>query len=113
MTRGITVDRLLLHSHLWDLADRSGKVTIYQKGLAETMGITQATMSICVRALAAEGRIRKIASRANNVGVYQVRDPSLYPHNYTPGQESPVPGLFRCALCGEFEPTGNHLAIAK
>lgn len=113
MTRGIYVDRLALHSYLWSIADRSAKVTIYQKALAEKMQITQATMSICVRELAAEGRIKKIAARANNVGVYQIMDPSLYPHEYSKGQESPVPGLFRCAICGEFDQTGNHIAITK
>lgn len=113
MTRGIYINRVALHTYLWGITDRSGKVTIYQKALAEKMSISQATMSICVRELVAEGRIKKIASRANNVGVYQVMDPSSYPHEYTQGQGSPVPGLFRCAVCGEFDETGNHIAITK
>ena len=107
MTKGQKVDRLALHERFWERMDRFGKIEIYQKGLAEELNLTTPTMSIIMKEVVGEGRIKKIASKRRNVGVYTVRDPARFEHVFIPFY---VPGIDveRCERCGELFSNGQH-----
>lgn len=75
MARGYVVNRVEVHEYLWSISNSRNKVQVYQKELAEKLGITQATMSYVMRDLSKEGRLKKVAAKANNVGVYVISDP--------------------------------------
>lgn len=105
--KGQKVDRLALHERFWAQADRFGKVEIYQKGLAEELHLTAPTVSLIMKELVEEGRIRKVASKRRNVGVYAVRDPANFDHEFIP-VTVPGVGVERCDRCGELQPLGNH-----
>lgn len=108
MSRGHTIDRVQLHCTLYERADRFGKLEIYQKALAEQLQVTQATMSLIIKELVQEGRIKKVASRPQNVGVYVIRPPAAFEHEFDPYH---VPGIDieRCKLCGGILEGGPHL----
>lgn len=78
--------------------------------LAGKVGVTQATMSLIIKDLKDVGRIRKIAAKANNVGVYVVRDPAGFEHEFEPTEPTVVPDVFRCGVCGEFKDYELHTA---
>lgn len=105
--RGRAIDRLALHEELWKRADHFGKLEIYQKLLAEELGVTQATMSLIIKDLVGDGRIKKVSAKKRNVGTYVVRDPTLFEHEFEPVH---VPGINveRCARCGDLEQVGRH-----
>lgn len=101
------IDRQALHDMLWEKADRVGKVEIYQTGLAEELGITKPTMSLIIKELTDDGRIRKLFARKANVGVYKVSDPAQFEHEYVPTKS----GLVEvCQRCGLMEKVGPHIA---
>lgn len=107
MARGVYLNRIELHKYLFSLADRTGKLEIYQKTLAEKMKVTRPSMSLIMKDLTESGRIKKISSRSNNVGVYVIRDPSTFEHKFVPQKgRSRFPS--RCQECGEFESFGKH-----
>jgi DNA-binding Lrp family transcriptional regulator len=108
MPKGLTIDRIELHRYLWMQATRNGRVEIYQKSLAEKIGVTQATMSLIIKDLKESGRIRKISSKANNVGIYAVRDPAMFEHEFDPTEPTVAANVFRCGVCGEFEDHELH-----
>lgn len=107
--RGHAVDRVAVHMALWDKSDRQHKIEIYQKELAQKMSITQATMSLVIKDLSEEGRIKKIASRPRNVGVYVVRDPADFEHEFDAYSVTGFENLERCRLCGFLQGMGKHL----
>lgn len=105
------VDRIELHERLWQDADRLKRVTIHQKQLSEEYGVTHATMNIAVRDLEKQGRIRKVAAKMRNVGIYVVRDPAAFEHEFE-GVLTPGVGVLRCKKCGELEKIGKHIVGA-
>lgn len=107
--RGYAVDRIALHRDLWEKSDRLHRIEIYQKELASKMEVTQATMSLVVKDLTEEGRIKKISARQRNVGVYLVRDPASFEHQFDPYRVVGFNDLERCKLCGSFYEMGKHL----
>lgn len=106
--RGQAVDRLALHQTLWSRSDRFGKVQILQGDLAKELGITNPTMSNIIKAMSEEGRLKKVAARKRNIGVYQIKDPADFEHVFQPEM---VPGIEveRCKVCGELEKVGQHI----
>ncbi len=106
--RGQTVDRLALHQSLWSRSDRFGKIQILQTELAEELGIAKPTMSNIIGELVQEGRIKKVAARKRNVGVYMILDPAEFDHEFVPVT---VPGIEieRCKVCGDLEKVGHHV----
>lgn len=76
MSQGVPLDRQKVHETLWEARDRGGKVQIYQKQFAGFLGISVTHMSRVIRDFEQEGRIKKIAARYRNVGVYVIRDPA-------------------------------------
>lgn len=76
MTQGVPVDVLAIHQELWDARKRNGTVQIYQKKFAAHLNLSQYHMSRVIRRMTEEGRIKKIAARYRNVGIYQVMDPA-------------------------------------
>jgi DNA-binding MarR family transcriptional regulator len=75
--QGQKLDRERLFDHLWELAQghRQHLVEVYQTGLAKDLKVTNSTLSGAMRDLTGTGRIKKIKSLKNNVGVYLVRGP--------------------------------------
>lgn len=112
MTKGLSVDRVALHRRLWADTDRFGKTEIYQIALAKELDVTKPTMSLIIKDLVTDGRIRKVAARKRNIGIYIVRDPALFDHPFVP---VPVPGIGvdRCEICGDLERVGKHLMQIK
>lgn len=108
MARGVKIDRVTLHRNLWERADRFGKVEIHQRTLSEELDVTNVTVSLIIKELVEDERIRKVAARKGNIGVYVVKDPNLFAH---PFEEYEVPGIGvkRCRICGELEQVGKHL----
>lgn len=106
--RGQAVDRLALHQELWKRCDRFGKIQILQGELADELGITKPTMSNIIRDMSEEGRLKKVAAKKRNIGVYQIKDPAEFDHAF---QAELVPGIEieRCKLCGELEKVGLHV----
>lgn len=106
--RGKTVDRLALHGELWSRRDRVGRVEIYQKRLAEELGITQATMSLIIKDFSQEGRVNKVGAKKGNIGIYIIRDPNFFDHLFDPLPIADTQ-IMRCARCGELENVGKHV----
>ena len=108
MARGKTIDRVALHCDLWSKSDRLNRIEIYQKELAQTLGVTQATMSLIIKDLVEDGRVRKIASKPRNVGIYVVRDPAQFEHTFDGQAIFGFPNLERGKLCGALFAGGPH-----
>lgn len=105
------IDRLELHERFWQESDRLKRIVIHQKTLSEEYGVTHATMNIAVRELEKQGRIRKVAAKKRNVGIYIVRDPAEFEHEFEP-VTVPGIGVQRCRRCGDLEVVGNHIVGA-
>lgn len=78
MPKGKPIDRNSLHNQLWDARDRHNRVKIHQRKFAKFLGITHTHMCRIIGDFEEEGRIRKIAAREKNVGVYLITDPAEY-----------------------------------
>lgn len=78
MTQGVPIDRAEIHRKIWKARDRTGKVKIYQKRFAETLGISAPHMSRIIGELIESGRLHKVGARYRNVGVYSVSDPAQF-----------------------------------
>lgn len=63
---------------MWADTDVRGKVVLVQKDLAAELGLSKFVMCRIIGSLEDDGRIKKIASRYKNVGVYTVRDPAEF-----------------------------------
>lgn len=105
------VDRLDLHDRLWEESDRWKRIEIHQKKLSEEYGVTHPTMNIAIRDLEKQGRIRRVASKKRNVGIYVVRDPATFEHEFE-GVLVPGIGVERCKRCGELLQIGEHIVGA-
>lgn len=108
MARGVKIDRVTLHRALWEKADRFGKVEIHQKTLADELGVTNVTVSLIIKELVEEERVRKVAAKKGNVGIYVIKDPTGFAHPFE-DYEVPGIGIHRCLVCGELEQVGQHL----
>lgn len=75
MTQGVPVDRGAVHQEIWDARTRNGTVRIYQKQFAAHLSISVYQMSRIIKELEQQGRIKKIAARHRNIGIYKVYDP--------------------------------------
>lgn len=87
MARGVPIDRQEVHAKIWAARDKSGRVKIYQKRFAESLHISQYHMSRIIREFEEQGRIKKIAARYRNIGIYVVEDPAMF--NGTGGLTAP------------------------
>lgn len=76
--RGVPLDRMEVHQKIWAARDRRGRVKIYQKQFAEHLGISIYHMSRIIKEFEEQGRLKKIAARYRNVGVYVVSDPVAF-----------------------------------
>lgn len=103
MARGYVIDRDGIHRYLWSISNSRNRVQIHQGTLAERYEITQATMSRVMKELAKEGRLKKVASKANNVGVFVITDPGEFPHAFN----RDVSGY--CNVCDEAEGADIHV----
>lgn len=71
-------DRQKLHETLWSRTDSHGKITLVQKDFAKETGIDVFQLCRIIGEFEEEGRMKKIAARYRNVGVYVVRDPARW-----------------------------------
>ncbi len=77
MTRGVRLDKNAVHRELWAEAVKNRKhwVTIHQRKFAAHLGIRNTWLCIVLAEFAEEGRIRRVANKHRNVGVYEIADP--------------------------------------
>lgn len=73
--RGYSIDMDGMHRFLWRRADHTGRLRIQQRQFAEELGIAHETVCRLLKRMADQGRIKKIAAKAHNVGVYSVKNP--------------------------------------
>lgn len=74
--RGHPLDVDALHAALFRRADRLGRLRISQRQFAEELGVAHETICRIMAKMAKAGRIRRIKSEKNNIGVYAVVDPT-------------------------------------
>lgn len=75
MTRAINIDHQRLHEMLWKKADSTGRLLIHQSDLREQLAVSNATLCRILQRMANEGRLKKIAARKGNIGVYVLQNP--------------------------------------
>lgn len=78
MPKGHPIDRTAIHEHIWNQRNRRNCVQIYQKQMAEELGISNYHLNRIIKNFEAAGRLKKIGARRLNIGVYVVRDPQLF-----------------------------------
>lgn len=74
--RGHPIDVEALHGFLHRRADRLGRLRVSQRDFAAELGVAHETVCRIMAKMAKEGRIRRIKSEKNNIGVYAVVDPA-------------------------------------
>lgn len=77
MARGDKVDRDLLHEYLWKISGRNGFLNVSQKELAESLNVTQFTISHIFREMREGGRVKRIGAK------YKVVDPAIWRWQHT------------------------------
>lgn len=75
MSRGKPIDVDKLHTFFYEKADRYGTLQITQRDLASQMGVAYETICRVVKKMSNEGRMKRMKSKKNNVGVYLIQDP--------------------------------------
>lgn len=73
--RGVPIKRDQIHNYLWNNSDSVGRIRIIQKDLATKLDLAHETVCRNLKTMVTEGRLRKLRSEKNNVGVYVVMDP--------------------------------------
>lgn len=78
MPRGKRIKRSDIHEQLWAARNRKDCVKIHQKTFATFIGTTGPNMCEIIKDLSEQKRIKKIAARKGNIGIYLVRDPAEF-----------------------------------
>lgn len=86
--RGHPLDLDALHKVLWTKADHFGRMRLSQRDFAKEAGIAHETVCRAFSRMADQGRLTRLKSEKNNIGVYHVIDPELW----TSQQDPFVPG---------------------
>jgi DNA-binding transcriptional regulator PaaX len=74
---------------LFRKTDHFGRLRMSQKAFADELGIANETVCRALSKMAKEGRLKRIKSEKNNIGVYHIIDPD----KWAADQEEPfVPG---------------------
>lgn len=76
--RGHPIDVDALHAFLYRRADRLGRLRLSQRDFAAELGVAHETVCRIMSKMAKAGRIRRIKSEKNNIGVYAVVDPTTW-----------------------------------
>lgn len=76
--RGHPIDIDGLHAFLFRKADRLGRLRLSQRSFAEELGVAHETVCRVMSKMAKQGRIKRIKSEKNNIGVYAVVDPEQW-----------------------------------
>lgn len=88
--RGHPIDLDALHMLLFKRADHFGKLRMSQKDFANEVGIAHETVCRALSKMTKEGRMRRIRSEKNNIGVYYIIDPAKWAADqrepFTPGE---------------------------
>lgn len=74
--RGRPIDIDKLHVFLFRKADRLGRLRLSQRAFADELGVAHETICRVMSKMAKQGRIKRIKSEKNNIGVYAVVDPT-------------------------------------
>jgi Fe2+ or Zn2+ uptake regulation protein len=69
------LDREALHRYLWDRSSHSHRIKIHQGRLAEALNVTRGTVVRVLKEMGEAGRIRKVESLPDNIGIYKIADP--------------------------------------
>lgn len=75
MSRGIKLDRQLLHEELWTRADGKGRLRINQAHFGDELGVDRVTVARIFAEFLEAGRMRKIKGGYRRVVMYEVYDP--------------------------------------
>lgn len=73
--RGRPIDVDALHGFLFRKADHFGRLRLSQRDFASELGVAHETVCRVMSKMAKEGRIKRIKSEKNNIGVYAIVDP--------------------------------------
>lgn len=73
--RGHPLDLDALHALLFGRADHFGRLRLSQRKFAEEVGIAHETVCRAVSKMAKEGRLKRLKSEKNNIGIYHIIDP--------------------------------------
>lgn len=76
--RGHPIDIDGLHRFLWRRSDHAGRLRLSQRAFADELGIAHETVCRVMSKMTKQGRIKRIKSERNNIGVYAIVDPVHY-----------------------------------
>lgn len=74
----IPLDHDALHQYFWRHRDARGRTTIHVTQLAVLLGTSRQFLDAHVSQMAAQGRLRRVAAKVTNIGVYEVADPASW-----------------------------------
>lgn len=69
------LDRNALHRYLYERSNRYHRIKIHQQALADALDVTRGTVTRIIAEFRAEGRLRKVESLPDNIGIYEIADP--------------------------------------
>lgn len=78
MPKGRPLDKDHIHQILWEAKDRQGRLKIHQRKFSAWLGITHTTLCRVLAEFEKQGRIKRVATRYRNVGIYQIEDPETW-----------------------------------
>jgi DNA-binding MarR family transcriptional regulator len=74
--RGKPIDLDKLHAFLFRRSDRFGRLRMSQRDFAKELGVAHETICRVMGKMAKQGRLKRIRSEKNNIGVYAIVDPA-------------------------------------
>jgi hypothetical protein len=72
------INRDALHRYLYRRSDHFGRYKVNLRSLSEETGCAYNNLSTILTAMAAEGRLRRIAGRDYQAKTYRVEDPTAW-----------------------------------
>lgn len=76
--RGKPIDIDKLHGFLFRRADHFGKLRMSQRDFASELGVAHETVCRVMKKMTDQGRIKRIRSEKNNIGIYVITDPTSW-----------------------------------
>jgi len=76
MPRGKSIDLDAIHSRLYEETDSQGLIRVAQNKLAAEMELVPETICRALKKMEIQGRLKRISSRKNNIGVYLIVSPN-------------------------------------
>lgn len=76
--KGHPIDIDGMHRYLFRKSASNGSMRIHQRDFAKELGVAFETVCRMLKRMTDQGRIKRIGSRSNNVGVYSITDPQVW-----------------------------------